>query len=308
MANTYDYIKQIQQLYKTAGTVFADGLRLGEYSQTTNMEGTSDGTPGVMCRTFNIVATDPNTIFLNPFSIPTVTAPETFTLKLGLNPLAVNPGATLVQVQSTTAIKLDCSRLLNFQSVGPGDASFRISGFDDYFQKVCVDIGPVTADATYPTRCLRYITNITCLSSLGAQTINISTSNFFELPYTDYGCVPPMMCLSTIGPYYAQVQAAGSPTFQTTVGGSYKRANWTTPLTNTLGTVRPIVQNLWNQGGNTQSISGFMGVYGYGYSPDFVELNPIPVNPIIPVIPVNNDPRAIIGIEQYSDGWLDWAG
>ncbi len=306
MANTYNYINQVRQLYKTAGTVFADGLRLGNYSQNTNMEGTSDGTPGVMCRSFYIVATDPALIFVNSFSIPTVTSPDTFALKLASIPLAVNPGATLVQVQNTTAIKLDCSRLLNFQSVGPGDSSFRISGFDDYFQKVCVDIGPVTEEATYPTRCLRYITNITCLNSTGGQTINISTSNFFELPYTDYGCVPPMMCFSSIGPYYKQVQAAGATTFQATVGGNYKRANWKTPLTNTLGTVRPIVQNLWNQGGNTQSISGFMGVYGYGYSPDMIPYT-VP-NSIVPVIPKNNDKQAIIGISQYSDGWLDWAG
>jgi hypothetical protein len=332
--NSYETIVGFMNNYKSKGTSFSDGMRVGDFQQITNMDGTSRGTQGIMASSFCIrpYASDVITV---ETSVPVLVPGDTFNIPI----IEPSPGAwaamgaELVYIGKYLALKLDCARIIQtIATTVSNDTFIKFSGFDDYFQKVtCVLSANLNTVHNFTPRCIRYLTNIEVTENPTIVfTTAITTASGFELPFTDYGCFGPFISTGA-DPVMQQATAVGT-VFQAMLGGAlsndnaqfppYTPANWKTPLTDKTGTVRPFIRidNVtWN---NNQLISGFMPVFGYGYAPSFPATITALDDHLAPKLLASGGPdidsnsnvvnftqstlRQIIGIEQYSEGWLPW--
>jgi hypothetical protein len=296
-------------MYKSNGTNFGDGLRLGNYTSSEIFQPSGVGSSAVMAQSFKITAKPP-TELITEFPLN-----DNSTTQITLGSVANNyaeAGAEIVDINGTMALKLDVSRRLVFESNDvPGIVNIHISGFDDYNQKLTniTEVSEGVLASEEMSRGIRYVTNIYVTSGGSDKKLSISTSKFLELPFTDYGVIGSLITDQSSGTLIGK-RVGDAPPYRVSPAYIYEHAWWESPLTLISGRVRPVFSP--KEFTEEMTFNIFQPVYGYGYLPDMP--SGLAANPFKDFtsneidLNTNNNLTLAIGIEQYSEGWKPWAG
>jgi len=337
--------KQIYNDYGLNGTAFGDGLRVGDFTANGN-NGTSRGFQSGSVAKWKTTLRDFSALNFNiSLANYTITSDGKYQVDVPLQSLLNTDLITLECIGDDLSISFANPIINLFQYPYPIQFEFIVSGFDQYKQKM-VHAGTSTGVATNSINVafLRPFKNITSIRlkfpSAPASLISLKPLNYYEIPYTDYGCLSPILNFlvdgstintmglssSTTGNTYPSMLQIAVNQFQDSaiwlpvpaIGANssfYIPANWTTPLTARLGLVRPVFcmpQQLTQTPFTTMVMAGISAVYGVGVSPYFppsiIALGTAPdiaKNPI-----TEKDNRSIIGISQFSgdatNPWSSW--
>jgi len=172
-----NYYKSFENLtaFTSNGTNFADGLKAGDFSLTTD----NDNGRGVLVG--NLLP-----YVIKPKASGTI-ATSTQVNSLG-NQTYFFPLTYDTNICGVNAITIDVPRTLKI-SQNILFSNVIVSGFDYLHQKMVCSGNPTTPDNityTFQTaRAFKYVTSITYQTAVSTFTLNLETTNQFELPYNN---------------------------------------------------------------------------------------------------------------------------
>lgn len=336
--------KQIYNDYGLNGTAFGDGLRVGDFTANGN-NGTSRGFQSGSVAKWKSSLSDFSAL-LTSISLTkyTITSNGKYQVDVPLQSLLNSNLITLEYIGDDLSISFKNPIINLIQYPYATQFEFIVSGFDQYKQKM-VHAGTSTGVSSNSINVayLRPFKNITSIRltfpSVPASVITFKPLNYYELPYTDYGCISPILNFlaggsyintmglsrSTTGTTYPSMLQIAVNQFQDATiwqqipavsanASFYIPASWTTPLTARNGLVRPVFcmpMQSTQTPFSAMVMTGISAVYGVGVSPYFppniIALGTAPdieKNPI-----TEKDNRSIIGISQFSgDATNPWSG
>lgn len=352
MVTPQQIAKQIYDDYGLNGTAFGDGLRVGNF----NVEGINGTSQGFQTGAAGKWKTELKDFSALSFDISLTnyvqTAEGLFYVDVPLTSFLTPGLISLEYIGNDLSISFanPIMNLLQQQDPSAAAFSFIVSGFDQYKQKM-VHAGTTSMVGVTPTTAahLRPFKNITSMRLIFyaypdvMAPVKFKPLNYYELPYTDYGCLSPILNflangsrINTIGmsrsttsssTYPAMLQIAVNQFVDTVIWrpfpataanpSFYIPANWGTPLTAGSGLVRPVFcmpLQLTQTPFTSMVMSGISAVYGTGVAPyfpkDIIALGTAPAIASKPVIEKDN--RSIIGISQFSgdatNPWTGWRG
>lgn len=297
--NSIDFL--ISNTYGTGGTNKPSGFKAGDFL-----------IPGQVNRGVAITNTFPSFIKVIPeTTILTVTFTSSTPTTASINLLnaVVAPRTRIVNfAESELALELESPTLVTASANNAG-YSINFSGYDQWEQKTfSSQVSSGSGNVATSNVCFKYFTNITVtlnapLTGDDTNTITIKIGGNVELPYTDYGnsnfllnVIDSTEAASNIP--FITMDSPTSPDFTATNAFSYTTANWTTPITASSGTPRPIIiPNIES----TNSILLFSQQIVY-------PTNELPNLKATPVVFSEDNLTNVIGIKNYTDGWQPWTG
>lgn len=333
MADTTNYTKIFADMYGNNGTNFGDGLRTGDFA-ISGADGISRGLPVNNAIFFKMTVRNWLPYELIPASTPfQITNTPNVIQYYPLANRAVAGFTSLEFINGTYALALADPVVMPFTSDLAG-LEVIISGYDQYKNKV-VTGGATNEAELFIGRPIKWITSVGFRANGVANEVNSTPINAFELPYTDYGWMAPVLTVN--GNYYSEKSNASTTTpgqirliqgdflqanFENPIPGlAYLYARWVdNPVTQANGLVRPVIYFGAASIPTTTYINGICAVYGYGTAPQFapimIENQNAPYISKYP-LPVQNSPdkksnQNIIGIPQFAGDatypWAAWKG
>lgn len=336
--------KQVYNDYGLNGTAFGDGLRVGDFT-TNGLNGTSRGFQSGSVAKWRATIRDFSALTYSvSLTNYTITSDGKYQVDVPLQSLLNTDLITLEYIGDNLSISFANPIINALQYPYATQFEFVVCGFDQYKQKM-VHAGTSTGVSSNSINVayLRPFKNITSIRlkfpSAPASIITFKPLNYYELPYTDYGCLSPILNFtaagstintmgltrSTTGTTYPSMLQITVNQFQDATiwqpipaisanASFYIPANWTTALTARNGLVRPVfcmpLQST-PTAFTSMVMAGISAVYGVGAAPYFppsiIALGTAPSilkNPL-----TEKDNRSIIGIAQFSgDATNPWSG
>lgn len=287
----------IGNTYGTGGTNKPSGFKAGDFM-----------IPGQVNRGVTITNTFPSQLIVLP---EIVIFTYTFTAD---SPLIVSLNLMNSLAPSLTPIVNFTSRELALLLLAPTRVSASannqpynmiVSGYDQYEQKtVSVQASSGVGNIAVTNVCYNYLSNITLslntpLSGDQTNTVTIQIGGNVELPYTDYGnenFLLNVINAQTFVPYVTMdgPEADYTPTY----AFLYTPANWNTPITASTGSPRPVIFPIETSTTNIILMSQQV-IY---------PTNNFPSLKAAPIAFSEDNLTNVIGIKNYTQGWLPWDG
>lgn len=336
--------KQVYNDYGLNGTAFGDGLRVGDFTANGNNAVSRGFQSGSIAKWKTSLRDFSALNFSISLTNYTITSDGKYQVDVPLQSLVNTDLITMEYIGDNLSLSFANPIINTFQYPYATQFEFSVSGFDQYKQKM-VHAGTSTGVNTNSINVayLRPFKNITSIRlkfpSAPASVITFKPLNYYELPYTDYGCLSPILNFlangsyvntmglgrSTSGSTYPSMLQISVNQFQDAAiwqpvpaiaanASFYIPASWTTALTARNGLVRPVFcmpLQLTQTPFTTMVMTGISAVYGEGVAPYFppsiVALGTAPEiakNPI-----TEKDNRSIIGISQFKGDEINpWSG
>lgn len=172
-----NYFKSFDNLtaFSSKGTNFADGLKAGDFSLTTD----NDNGRGVLVGNLIPYAIKP----LAAATLATSTQVNARGNQTYFFPLAYD-----TNICDVNAIKIDVPRTLKISSTILF-SNVIVSGFDYLHQKMVCSGNPTLDSGTYTfqtARAFKYVTSISFQTAVTPFTLTLATTNQFEIPYSNF--------------------------------------------------------------------------------------------------------------------------
>lgn len=332
------------KMYGNNGTTTDDGFRTGNF-RLNGADGITRGLPTNHALYWKLTVNDWSSYTMYSEGTPfNVTGNGVTTFMPLVNNFSA-PWTRIEYINQEYALALADSVMLQFNS-SVGNWAITVSGYDQYKNKL-VSYGGATYNTIseyylFVSKPFKWITSISVTPLSGATIpIWITGMNAFELPYTDYGWMSPIITVN--GAVYLQRSEStpmgtqlysnleNSPFVQSEFSGAnttnYFYANFTNNITAEQGLARPVIYLGTNTlPTNPLYITGISAVYGYGVAPYFPLglLENAGVPEITQYAPYEYDPnsptlqnqqitnRNIIGRAQFAgdaiNPWTGWRG
>jgi len=204
-------------------------------------------------------------------------------------------------------IELDYARCLKVSAGTPADFEFEINYLDQYGQPGIYIGYSDTISGIGLTPAVFGITAIGIKPLSGNISVTISTTNIYELPYTDNG-VPSQLICYTKNNHLAVITSGENSPFNFVWDGKYSVA-YTAPPTAYVSQIRPLIEVL--DGGEEYTsfpdnicFTFQQNVYGLGNSSEYR-------NPDLPQVRISVDEEEkykVYGHAPHNIGWKGWQG
>lgn len=282
-----NYFKSFENLtaFSSKGTNFADGLKAGDFSLTTDKKNGR----GVLVGNLLPYAIKP----LAAGTIATSTQISALKNQTYFFPLTYD-----TNICGVNAITIDVPRTLKISSTILF-SNIIVSGFDYLHQKMVCSGNPTFNAGTYTfqtARAFKYVTSISYNTAISTFTLNLSTTNQFEIPYSNFDIAGTLLTANFDFTSLGNGKYASRPLYTNSSGALVNLATITNasyqnllPNTNTPRTLFDTGTNLTFDGVRQLS---FLFV-GYGFP------TPLDENSI----DVANWFASFQGIPNYTNGW-----
>lgn len=292
----------VMNIYQSSGSNVGDGLTAGNF-QLPGAQNSSRGVPIGNTQPYVISPADgsASAIFLG-----LRTASGYLPLTQNFTPTPDPDGISLITLSGQQmALQLDCERQLIFS--GDDNYAVTVNGYDMYGQQMVVSGTATLQSGQYVLRLPRAVFQIASIyvDLLDSTTLNISvgTNATLGLPYTDYGLGSNLLkFLNYGGSPLLVVNTSGGGNQATTWALTWYAASWTQAVTATFGRSRPMIDLTALDFETAPILCAEQIVFGYNNLPNWVDTS------ALPDIADNYSTASIIGIPQYSTGWVGWQG